>query len=327
MRQIDFPTEHVGAFIGKAGEVINEIRRLSNSDVQVVETGGKYAKISICGDCDLAHRLIIDKMSEKGIILPESCAPQMPDPKMGMATVNPGNLRMNVLQVLHQATLPGLDGAAAKIAQTLAAVPTDTRLRLDNQNLGPEAAQVMGRVLMMNNTLRELSIGFNAIGDMGASGIAEGLKMNQTITELHLSCNQIGDAGAQAIAQALLSNRSISWIALNDNQIGAAGSSAIGEVLKNNQTLRDLLLFGNHVGDAGAAAIAEGLRGNNTIAKLVLNENHIGDHGASALAHCISNNRMCTQLHLFLNPMGTPGRNALRSAWAMGGRSADDLRL
>ena len=45
----------------------------------------------------------------------------------------------------------------------------------------------------VNNTLPNLSLTNNAIGDAGATSIAEVMKVNKTLTNLNLYCNCMSD--------------------------------------------------------------------------------------------------------------------------------------
>src|ERR1700729_2155198 len=88
------------------------------------------------------------------------------------------------------------------------------------------------------------------------------LKDNDTITNIYLSDNQIGDEGAKAIADALKVNNNITDIDLAYNQIGTEGAKAIADALKVNHTITNVYLFGNQIGDEGAKAIADILEEN-----------------------------------------------------------------
>ena len=48
--------------------------------------------------------------------------------------------------------------------------------------------------------MTQLLMGYNQIGDTGATALAEGLKHNGALKELYLHGNQIGDEGAKALA-------------------------------------------------------------------------------------------------------------------------------
>ena len=45
-------------------------------------------------------------------------------------------------------------------------------------------ASCLGEVLKVNNSLQELDMGVNAIGDDGMSSVADGLQYNKTVTKL-----------------------------------------------------------------------------------------------------------------------------------------------
>ena len=45
-------------------------------------------------------------------------------------------------------------------------------------------ASCVGELLKVNNSLQELDMGFNPIGDDGMSSVADGLQCNNTLTKL-----------------------------------------------------------------------------------------------------------------------------------------------
>lgn len=60
---LDMPASQIGALIGKRGETINTIRNHSQSDIQIDQMGS-MARVSIIGNCELAQKLIFDKLRE-----------------------------------------------------------------------------------------------------------------------------------------------------------------------------------------------------------------------------------------------------------------------
>ena len=48
-------------------------------------------------------------------------------------------------------------------------------------------ASCVAELLKVNNSLQELVLGRNAIGDDGMSSVADGLQHNNTLTKLHVS--------------------------------------------------------------------------------------------------------------------------------------------
>lgn len=109
----------------------------------------------------------------------------------------------------------------------------------------------------------------NAIGDAGASAIADALRDNTSLERIYLGANQIGDQGAKALADTLRENTLtleqvqeltdddetppyLTALNLDDNVIGDIGVSALANALRDNTTLRILDLSTNRIGDGGA---------------------------------------------------------------------------
>ncbi|KAK1879955.1 Leucine-rich repeat-containing protein 71 [Dissostichus eleginoides] len=83
-----------------------------------------------------------------------------------------------------------------------------THLSLRNNRIGDEGARLIGSALSTtrsaNKNLVSLNLAFNAIGDAGATHIAQGLRLNRALLVLSLSNNQIGDSGAAHLAEILV---------------------------------------------------------------------------------------------------------------------------
>ena len=47
-------------------------------------------------------------------------------------------------------------------------------------------ASCLGELLKVNNSLQELDVGHNSIGDNGMSSVADGLQYNKTLTKLNI---------------------------------------------------------------------------------------------------------------------------------------------
>ncbi|WP_375331722.1 hypothetical protein [Candidatus Tisiphia endosymbiont of Temnostethus pusillus] len=113
---------------------------------------------------------------------------------------------------------------------------------------------------IINNSITNLNLSSNQIGDAGAKSLAECLKDNKSITTLKLNNNQIGDAGAKSLAECLKDNKSITTLKLNNNQIGDAGAKSLAECLKDNKSITNLYLSSNQIGDVIAKEIATELQ-------------------------------------------------------------------
>ena len=56
-------------------------------------------------------------------------------------------------------------------------------------------ASCLGELLKVNNSLQELDMGWNIIGDDGMSSVADGLQHNKTLTKLNVEWCQLTDKG------------------------------------------------------------------------------------------------------------------------------------
>jgi len=141
------------------------------------------------------------------------------------------------------------DEGAKMISDALKCNTTLTRLNLGDNDIGAEGAKMISDALKCNTTLTELYLWDNSIGACGAHAICEPLIYN-TMNELHLNGNNIGDEGAKMISDALKRNTALTLLDLSDNNIGDEGARMISDALKCNTTLTELNLQCNNIGDA-----------------------------------------------------------------------------
>ena len=90
----------------------------------------------------------------------------------------------------------------------------------------------------------------------GAISISQALMVNQTLLELHINHNRIGDDGMTAIAGSL-SNGNTTLVRLNVAWcgIGLAGVTTLAAALLSNHNIRELALLGNPISLDGAHLI------------------------------------------------------------------------
>lgn len=95
------------------------------------------------------------------------------------------------------------------------------------------------------------------MGDIGARAVALAVKAQQhpTIRELSLGNNNIGDMGARSVALVLGRNSAIRRLSLRDNNIGDDGAKALAQALGDNTELEELDLWGNVLSDSGKQAL------------------------------------------------------------------------
>ena len=162
----------------------------------------------------------------------------------------------------------GKEGGAA-IAEALKQVNGAlTTLNLERNNLGDEGAKAIAEALLVNRSLKTLSLAQDSallqdskFGTEGGVAFAKALKVNGSLTSLNLARNNLGDEGAKAIAEALLVNRSLKTLLLWDCKIGTEGGVAFATALKVNDSLTSLDLKGflnyNNIDDTTKTSLKE----------------------------------------------------------------------
>src|SRR5687768_15581488 len=132
-------------------------------------------------------------------------------------------MKDKILQILKSEDIDALKAALAEV-QELDLSSSYDRLPL----LTEQQVLLLAEVLKSNNTLTQLYLSTNQIGDIGGAAIGKALKVNHTLTKLYLGYNKIGDTGGAAIGEALKVNHILTLLDLGENQIGDTGGAAIG---------------------------------------------------------------------------------------------------
>ena len=88
----------------------------------------------------------------------------------------------------------------------------------------------------------------------GAISISQALMVNQTLLELHMERNKMGDDGITAIAGSL-SNSNITLLDVDWCNIGFIGVKSLAAALSSNQNIRQLWLNFNPISLDGARLI------------------------------------------------------------------------
>ena len=88
----------------------------------------------------------------------------------------------------------------------------------------------------------------------GAISISQALMVNQTLLELHMRVNDIGNDGITAIAGSL-SNSNITLLNVMQCGIGLVGVTTLAAALSSNQNIRVLWLYNNPISFDGARLI------------------------------------------------------------------------
>ena len=109
----------------------------------------------------------------------------------------------------------------------------------------------------------------------GAISISQALMVNQTLLELYMGYNHIGDDGITAIASSL-SNSSITLLNVRECGISVVGVRSLAETMSSNQNIRRLWLLDNPITVDGARLIMKAAV-DNAVCEIVWIDNEYDD--------------------------------------------------
>ncbi|CAF0740150.1 unnamed protein product [Adineta ricciae] len=124
--------------------------------------------------------------------------------------------------------------------------------------------------------------------------LIKALEGNQTLQELDLSHNSLGDDGIQILSQFFsLNNCEIKHLDLSSNHVTDVGAQSIADMLRRNRTIKRLSLNKNDIEDTGLGGIAIAIRnGNERIVELKFDDNpRITREGIETVLDILRNHR------------------------------------
>lgn len=168
----------------------------------------------------------------------------------------------------------------------------------------PSDAKLLKMALLQNRQLTVLKLGYNNLGDHGASILADGIGSSMiNLLSLDLGFNNIGDSGCAALCRAL--SPQLHTLYLAGNLIGEDGAMAIADLVqKRGSCLRKLYLTGNLLGPDGVKAITESILA--TEQRLSGDSSHDGANIAG-VANMMTAGGSVEELYLGGSGMGSAG--------------------
>ena len=201
-----------------------------------------------------------------------------------------------------------------------------------------------------HRSLSVLDLGFNGIGDEGATALAlHVVAGNHSLKTLFLSGNNIGEKGAVALAGAILHGCSLNCLHLSANKLGAVGLKVIagavaeaearrvqllqrrgGIVLSVYQPvgLEELHLKDISMGPQGFLSLPSMLLANASLKLLCLSNNDIDDKQMALFSQALSQNKSIplASLRLSFNKITCVGVECLMNAiW--GSQTLREIKL
>ena len=176
------------------------------------------------------------------------------------------------------------DSGVGFLVQSIGSIGLE-KLALDYCNITAAGAKVLADGLKGSNSIRQLELSMNSIGDSGVGFLAQSIG-STGLEKLDLSGCKITTTGAKVLADSLRGNSSIKQLNLSRNFIGDSGVGFLAQSIGSTR-LEKLDLSRCKITATGAKVLADGLRGNSSIKQLNLNLNSVGDSGVGFLAQSI----------------------------------------
>jgi Ran GTPase-activating protein (RanGAP) involved in mRNA processing and transport len=181
-------------------------------------------------------------------------------------------------------------------------------LYLSENRLGNEGTEILSDGLVHNCSIQKLDLRSNGIELGGSIALSSFVKKCKTLTSLCLAMNEIGDVGVGSLAEGLKDKKChVEDLDLSDNGISEEGALAVSDMLLENSRLQSLNLSFNSIGGNGASSIAYALDRNNTLRRLCLRRNNIDNIGAAAFAAMLPTMRGLKELSMTNNPIDQEG--------------------
>jgi len=159
---------------------------------------------------------------------------------------------------------------------------------------------------MVNNSLKELKMSGNCIGDIGGMTVAQMLSANKGLTSLDLGSTDVGHKTLTLIGTALRENQTLTSLNLDRPLLFSLGEEAMGHVgqaLVWNTALKTLSLQKHGLTDRGCARLCDNLIYNTTLTDLTLASNKLTVESAHSLAGLLSRRKDMKRLNLGSNSL------------------------
>ena len=124
----------------------------------------------------------------------------------------------------------------------------------------------------------------------GAISISQALMVNQTLQELYMGVNHIGDDGIIAIAESL-SKSSITLLNVIRCGISVVGLQSLAEAISSNQNIRRLLLSSNPITVDGAHLIMKAAVDNAVCESVVIDSEYDDDDEVKRMKNILDDRR------------------------------------
>ncbi|XP_062387777.1 NACHT, LRR and PYD domains-containing protein 12-like [Sardina pilchardus] len=155
-------------------------------------------------------------------------------------------------------------------------------LRLAGCKLTDKSCEIVTTVLQSPNSLIELDLSDNDLGDSGVQLLSKGLSSPHCkLQTLRLADCKLTDKSCELVASVLQSPNSLIELDLSNNDLGDSGLQLLSKGLSSPHCkLQTLRLAGCKLTDKSCELVASVLQSPNSLTELDLNNNNLGDSGS-----------------------------------------------
>jgi Ran GTPase-activating protein (RanGAP) involved in mRNA processing and transport len=202
-------------------------------------------------------------------------------------------------------------------------------LELEDAELGPAEARVLGGLLATFPALTTLDLSENSLGEEGGEAVADALRASATLAELTLERSGLGHEGMGAMAAGVAHSTSLTKLELCGNELGVEGGKAVAGALRASSSLVELGLCscrlcgvwyrtaggvryqqGTHTAEA-IVALADALRLNSSLTAIELRNNTLRLEGGKAIAEGLAASASLTSANLLYNELDPESARSL----------------
>ncbi|XP_048103430.1 NACHT, LRR and PYD domains-containing protein 12-like isoform X3 [Alosa alosa] len=173
----------------------------------------------------------------------------------------------------------------------LPAVRYCRKARLAECKLSEKSCGIVAAVLQSPNSLTELDLSHNDLGDSGVQLLSKGLSSpNCKLQTLRLSKCGVSDEGYVCLALALMINPScVKELYVNNNHSGGSAQKLLSATLEDPHRKVETLRFADcKLTDKSCEIVASVLQSANSLLQLDLSDNDLGDSGVQLLSKGLS---------------------------------------
>ncbi|XP_078421474.1 NACHT, LRR and PYD domains-containing protein 3-like isoform X1 [Cetorhinus maximus] len=159
------------------------------------------------------------------------------------------------------------------------------KLRLSENNLGDSGVKLLSSALRNPGCkIQELDLQDNNLSDSCAEDLASVISTNQSLTDLHLGLNRLGDSGVKLLSVALRNlDCKIQRLSLCGNRLTDSCAEDLASALSTNQSLTDLNLGLNRFTDQSVPALRQLILTCRTLNLIELGSNRFSPNGENQL--------------------------------------------